>query len=506
MGDKNKLSALRSELRKYKLSDLLIQINEESTDIFKNISNKFKGTKEIEVFLQDKKGFISKNKVLISAWWLVDLAYYSILYTNNNRNRIENKAQFYNAYIKLYNYVMSENSYEEWYKDKQYLLFPYVFVTGSEQFKYQTIGKIENNFCREMYILLEILPIVNNNIDVLGIVEKETSNNWIDIASWLLILSFLSPDHYRVDRIIDSFDSSNQEYKEKFSRLIRYYSLKIDDIRKPDTGKEILYTKPFVKITDDEVYCISPYLNYFAFEHCIYWIVRDYYQKKKSQDFVNAFGICFEKYVEELLEEYVPGNDYERIPETSYKTADWFIKLGDYEFFVEQKSSLAQIKLKNNKPSVEEIDKYLGKIVFEAIDQLKVTKEVYKKDDAFSVILIYDDYIYNSIMDCLSDFPKYKGVIDDSFLLMTISDFEKLLVTCSVDKTSFNGIIQNIINHDEYIGSSASMLKELESIKNEHILKNKYKKYIDLIVKNSVNLSCKINSNAFILPEIGNTL
>ena len=72
----------------------------------------------------------------------------------------------------------------------------------------------------------------------------------------------------------------------------------------------------------------------FLFENATYWMARNYYQAQNCQDFINAFGNCFEDYVQELLNNYLKPNQYEKIPETSQKRADWKIKLGDYVFLI----------------------------------------------------------------------------------------------------------------------------------------------------------------------------
>lgn len=77
------------------------------------------------------------------------------------------------------------------------------------------------------------------------------------------------------------------------------------------------------------------------FSNSNYWIIRNKYNTIGSQNFINAFGIYFEKYVEELLSRCLIENEYIKIPvNNTEKRADWKLNIEGFNILVEQKSTI----------------------------------------------------------------------------------------------------------------------------------------------------------------------
>lgn len=111
-----------------------------------------------------------------------------------------------------------------------------------------------------------------------------------------------------------------------------------------------------------EVISVNCFLNLFLCEHSIMWLVRNYYKKKDSQKFVDRFGMWFEKYLGELLREYVGESDFQKICEERDMRADWRAQLDKYSFLIEQKSALLRIDVKqqvSNLYSLKEFEKII---------------------------------------------------------------------------------------------------------------------------------------------------
>ena len=120
--------------------------------------------------------------------------------------------------------------------------------------------------------------------------------------------------------------------------VISKNSITIDEIRNSPLGRQVFYSKPIIKIGDDYI-ASNPYLMLVLFTNSNYWVLRNKYRDLRSQNFTNAFGNYYEIYLEEVLSNCLTKDCFQRIEEDpKEKRADWYIKFGDYDFFIEQKS------------------------------------------------------------------------------------------------------------------------------------------------------------------------
>ena len=94
----------------------------------------------------------------------------------------------------------------------------------------------------------------------------------------------------------------------------------------------------------------------------LYWLVRDYYQQNNlGQKFINAFGMMFEDYFEELVDEYVPKGTWHKIPEKKGKSADYYIEVENVIFLFELKSGLLGIGAKQQTPDIKQINNFYNR-------------------------------------------------------------------------------------------------------------------------------------------------
>ena len=471
---------MRSQIRKFNLSDLLFYINQESSEILSDGKEEFTGIKRVKLPMY-------KEKLPISSWWLVDLAYYSIMFTNDNRPKLINKLDFYDTYICTYNYVMSDDTANKY--EKENLFLPYFFIYGSEQFQYQTVGKTSDTFSREMYILLEILPLVDETIRIEDILKQQHKTDWLELASWIYSVALLSVYVNRIDKLVETISKSNNSNIDHILKYIEDNSVTTELIRKNYPGKDVFYSNPYFMNRERKIYSISPYLNLFFFSHCIYWAIRNYYNSIRSQSFINVYGTCFEKYVKELLNEYVEGKNYKKIDETKTKRADWYLKLGKYEFFIEQKSILPKRALKTSSPKKQDMENFINKVIVEAVSQLETTQKELNNNNAYKVILLYDEYIHPSIIDVLNTYSELQNVdLTNDYFLINIDLLEMMLYTYRNDSTRFEQLMENTINHEDSLGNTGSIMETFGKIANDHIKNNKYKKYMDMVFDKSKDL------------------
>lgn len=235
------------------------------------------------------------------------------------------------------------------------------------------------------------------------------------------------------------------------------YSVSIEKIRKSPLKRQVLYTQPFIKI-DNKYIASNPFLILCLFSNSIYWILRNKYLKKGSQTFINAFGNYFEIYVEEMLNNTLDECEFLKIPTVqNAKRADWKLKLGKYDFLIEQKSSLPLLSIKQNETDIKAIKKYINACWGEAVEQLNITENAYHLSNAIKIILVYDEYFKAEALDQL--FELRKDLFNTGYYwLVNIEDFEKLIMLYKKKRDIFNKIIEEKIN-DKTIFSKAG--KEL---------------------------------------------
>ena len=142
--------------------------------------------------------------------------------------------------------------------------------------------------------------------------------------------------------------------QENIITVLNQHSADIDDIRNSSLKRQFLYTKPILKIGEKYI-SANAFLINALFENSNYWILRNDYQRIHSQHFINAFGIYFEMYVEEVLKNCLSNGKFSKIPtENDEKRADWIINIENYTFILEQKSSLSLLGIKQNQPILKQ--------------------------------------------------------------------------------------------------------------------------------------------------------
>lgn len=313
--------AVRSQLRKFSVNDVLKQINKESIDLLYNWS---KAVKRVEVSLYQKGSTIFKRQgIFITAWTLIDLAYYLILASNDYiGKKIEKRAEIYflSAVVNNYNEQKESDFLDRHNENEDYKFFMYLWGFVGEQIKMEMPTSIYNNSIRELYILFGINDSEAFNIEEL--VYTEVGLSWQEVIAFLIIAWYGFTNVNTLEELIHNVTWRNKEYGAQFEKLIKRYTADYDEIRKSPLGRQSLYAKPYIKTDKGEVISVSTYLNLFLCEHSILWIIRDKFKKNASQEFTNYYGELFEQYFGELLGTYLSEGEYEKIPETKNERAD----------------------------------------------------------------------------------------------------------------------------------------------------------------------------------------
>ena len=461
-----------NEVKKYKLTDILKYINVENTRLIN--SRVCARTIKYRIHGNDKE-----LDLLITSWYLNDFAYYAILFSDDKGRNLKTDRDFFRLYSFAYLYIIKKDDTDS-SKDKVNSGFMnYFSIIVSEQLIYQDIEKIKDNFNRDLYILDNTLPNVIEDFDLNSFDVKSSVAMWHQLAKIIYCIAGLSIFGCSVQNAVNKI-TKNKKENEIFLECINNYASSFEDIKRNamGLGKSVFYAKPYVKTDKGFILSINPYLNYYLFEHCVYWAVRDYYRckSKDKQLFTNAFGKCFEIYFEELVSEYAEGC-FVKIDKSSVtKTADWQLKLNHYVFIIEQKASFIETRAKSQTPNYEVVDRYFDKVINKASNQLNSTKINVGKEHVYKTILVYDDYLY------FATIPEDFTTDDNQYLFMNIDEMETLLYTYKNDHKKFLQVME-LIDNNASNKPFRSIFKELE-ISNKVINKAKYEKYFD-IMKNS---------------------
>lgn len=388
-------------------------------------------------------------------WELVQICYYAIKYSNDYRGKKVKKLDFYNLINE--NKIYSEKV--ENVKDMDSVkLFEHLQCLSNIQFDYQTFGII-NKFNRMYQIMVNINKNkMYNQTEEVCYIDFENKfkeitgieyNKFINIYYIIVILSTKRKNTNIYDIIQDiQFDTSKLGFsKEDIIKVIEVIS-KDYNFYKRSNNWNLLRFYPIVKTSKGEnKYIISNiYSLILSFPDAIYWIIRNYYCKIKSNDFTIYFGKCFEYYLKEVLDYY--NIKYEKLKESQEKKMpDWKIETKKYIILVEQKSALFPIdaRITDREERYEKIEGYLKNNIVKAFKQLNefkinnTDKEVIRMCLTFEKIYMEENvkYIINKYMKFDSD--------ENLNWIVNIDEFEILMDILCNNEDDFNAIIEKKI-------------------------------------------------------------
>lgn len=442
---------VRKHLRHFPTNEVLKKINEISYSLLLNFQeNDLSATHEvIYTILNKDTGKPKKKSSIVTAWSLIDLAYYAICASNDHRgNYFHNDDEFYSLYDVVVGFLQRNEknriNSEGFTKD---LLF-YLWGFAGEQFKFQRPGKIFDNAGRELYILFESAKkISDESICVSTIIQEETGFCWEKIITSLLIGFYYFSDPHKYGKGILSSKKEVFLHENEFQKILQRYSINYDDVRESSLKRQVFYTKPYVTTQKNELIGFNSYLNLFIYEHCILWIVRDHFLKKNNQTFINFFGKCFEIYFEELLDYYLDKKEFLKIPEDKKKPrADWKLEIGEFRFLVEQKSTIIRLGAKQQESRIDDIKQFAKNTIQKAIKQLNSTESMFEGEKFIKVILLYEDYLDPEILSQVFNMDDFDIPSDDYYWLVSIDEMERLLSLCKENRDLFYSVIREKTN------------------------------------------------------------
>ena len=427
----------------FTLESVLEQISILSYHIFCNSDETtkcFAKTIDYKIMINHR---IFNGKTNVVQTWIIDL-FYDLVAAEDYGDKVITKDETVYL-ISLYNDFC--NIRDKKLNKKDILLFVYGFF--GEQKDFQTNFSFKERFSREKYIL-DILSCKEHSDNTFGInvpgkffeITGFTTDCYSALVYYILLMFIQNNGVITQSQIL----SLNNDVftQENIITVLNQYSATIDNIRNSSLKRQFLYAKPILKIGEKFI-SANAFLMNALFMNSNYWIIRNDYQRIHSQHFINAFGIYFEMYVEELLNNCLSNDQFSKIPtENDEKRADWIIIIENYTFLVEQKSSLSLLGIKQNQPDIEAMKRHILKTWGEAVRQLNETQAALSLDTPIKIILVYEDY-YKA--ECLEELFRLDPEIvnDYNYWLMTINEFEMFFHTYKSNQELFFDIIVNKI-------------------------------------------------------------
>ncbi|KJS85154.1 MAG: hypothetical protein JM58_09265 [Peptococcaceae bacterium BICA1-8] len=466
------MNNLQRYLSQYKLDSLISTISNISKDMY----NEDKFWEHQPAYKDCEFYRLKIGDVLKTAWGVTDIIYNAIIGGNDFKGREPNKDDILN----IFNEYTGHMNTEAIEKVKQLGNTELFYGLSQKQFWYQKRQIIYEQISRNIELLQYVPKKINSPIPIEQIIYDKVGLSHFDFVKIILLLSGRCKESLdftitTVDRNLLKLEKCYTE--ENIRKVIDYFSADYNTIVNSPLEENFLHTKPFIKTQSGKIIAGNYFIVSKKCADGIYWLIRNYYEEQKKQDYTNEFGKYFETYFGDLLQYYLENNTFERLQEDEReKIADWAIYTTNYILLIEQKSSLASLKTKTEYPELNYLKRFLDNLVkaFLQLDRTEIEIETKKQGRVVvKVALLYEDVFIQSLIkeDILA---KHKEEFSntENFFIIGISEMEKLVSVLSKNEEKYERIIQDLIlAQNAPIGEG----RELEHILQNHkILENDY--------------------------------
>ncbi|MBD5643201.1 hypothetical protein HYH96_04745 [Clostridium botulinum] len=435
--------------KRYKLDDTLYKIGELTRDMVVNI----KGIQEAH--WHRKLGrFYQSGFMYVTPWQLTGLAYELICNSNDYKSKIvkdENELLSLLSKYQQYDEVLSSERMDN-VKESDILLY-ITFGHSQQQFWYQNLQQIIIQFNRNTEILLYIWKDINSSIDIDNIIYDKLgfdSDTFNKLLVYLLWINLKETDisSKEVYNILEEYDPSL--IKDNLKKVIELYTANYEFFRKQMKLEEnSLFVKPIIKTDTNKLLIVNHHLLIKLLSDGLYWIIRNHFYEKDSQDFINDFGRAFEVYLENVLKHYLNKKIYYHLPDSNkHKIADWIIETDEFFIILEQKSTIASLALKTMYPDINNLKKYINKFN-EGFSQLNETEKVLKKQigkrKIVKLIVHYENLYVQNVLKSEIQKSRNNKEEDLNIFFINIYELERLLYVLSTDINVFYEILEKML-------------------------------------------------------------
>ncbi len=447
------LEALEKEIKKFKLDELLLSLAELSREIFLNDDFLKKVTWQRRV-----GGLLQKFEQLIPAWVLADISYTAIRNSNDHRSQIptfEDICKLANLSAQASGELAAKRKEEIAKEDMKIHI---LLGLSQKQFWYQEItrgGNLYYNFLR-YFILLSKFP--RNHFPH----HKQPSDDLLELTGFdiesfaQLQMAGFAWVHHSSSINFKVADELKEKCpiltEENLRSCIGHFTGDYNYYRGSSFPNNPLFFKPIIKTSTNKFIISNAFIWARKFYEGIYWLIRDKYMRLQSQAFINNFGEYYEKYIEEVLGFYLQSAQYEKVEAGERRKADWLIHTDRYVLVVEQKSCLMTISLKEEYPSLIQLDRYLDNFKEAYLQIADTVRDLCKTDKTIIKLILHFEKFYLGealIKERVNSLCKDELQDLSNYFFIDTEEFEKLMQVLSEDEAAFNKIIETKIEYED---------------------------------------------------------
>lgn len=467
-------------IKKINTEELLKYYSMKSIELFKNGKRAF--VFEDVFYYNEKTGErgIQKN-FCYGQWEFVQICYYSIKNGNYSKGLNMNESLFYQ--------LLNENKIVDEILENiatgmdEIKLFEHMQCLANVQIDFQNLQSI-NRFNR-MYQMMRIINKNSNydqtkNVCYINFENQFEKITGIDIEKFIIsycfiLLMVIASNNVNLYDLISNLQIDNLKLgfsKQDVLDLINEECRNYDFYKQSDNWNLLRYY-PIVKTKeDDDIFLISNVFSLIqSFPNSIYWILRNYYKEKDSNDFTNYFGKCFEYYFQEILDYY--NISYEKLKESNKKMPDWKVDTEDFIVLIEQKASLFPIDARTttSEERYNKIDDYFDKNIVKAFKQLNSYVINDSKKTVIRICLTFEKiHMEDNAKKIVKSKMTFPSDVELNWIV-NIDEMEILLNILSTDYRKFKNIIEKKIyleKNKENIGKS--FMELLKGYTNDYTL------------------------------------
>lgn len=439
---------LDNAIKQYKLDDLLCLIGIKSQEML---------MKKVPFeWLEWKVGAHETLKQLMPVWGLAELSYRAIKNSNDHRSKrptLKDLHRLNNLLAK----VTDEYSRNRRNKTNEEARITVFWGVPTEQLWWQDMARggkyIYYNFIRN-YLLLKEMP--KHFIEFKQPEDDLREITGFDIEDFSkLLLVFQAWTSMSTSEItIKGFSKEITEAEpilteDNLTKCLVHLSGDYSYYREQHPNNPLFF-KPIVQTSNKRFIISNAFILTRKLYEGVYWIIRDKYLKLGLQDFTNAFGKYYERYIQELLGYYLKPKDFEKL-DSKQGGADWLVHTNKYVLIIEQKSSLMSVALKKHYPSLDKFEQYLGGFKEACIQLDKTQKQINIRDKKvirlilhFESLILKEKYIKPEIKKLLN--PEHNL---NMLYLIDTHEFERLIQVLSKDESAFDMIIDRKVEGEK---------------------------------------------------------
>lgn len=242
-----------SEIKKINTDGLIYEFSKISIDMFA----KLECARDVELPPILRYGKMQRPIVQLLAWDFPNIAFLSVKESNDYRHasRVSTVGQLIDLYREYDNKHSAAESIKNADADG---LFRVLLGMTAEQFLYQNWRWIFEKFNRDYYILLAATDFEHRGqIDTNTVVKDVLGYSADDYIAILLMVFWLCskhPDPLSAPENLYCRKEDTILTRNNITRFIEYYSCTYKELRENSLGKQLLYSKPFIKTQKDGSY------------------------------------------------------------------------------------------------------------------------------------------------------------------------------------------------------------------------------------------------------------